>query len=67
MDRPQQQLDILVPVKAVDAVERVTARDGIEYHGQGQSPGVDRHPGGHQTVDRIHQIDPIRIGFDDRR
>jgi hypothetical protein len=52
-------------IEAVDTVEGVATREGIEYHGQHQSARGNFHPARHQMVDGVYKVDPIGIGFDD--
>jgi hypothetical protein len=61
----QQQLDILVLIEAVDTLEGVASREGIEHHGQHQSTRGNLHPARHQPVDGVDKVNPVSIGFDD--
>ena len=61
----QQQFGVLVLEEALQPVQRITSREGVEHHGQDRQPGAGVHLVGDHGIDGADEIDRLGVVLDD--
>ena len=61
----QQQLGVLVLEEALQPVQRIASREGVEHHGQHRQPGTDLHLALDHGVDGLDELYLLGVMLDD--